>query len=261
MQCQVENGIPNFGSLGIERIPDDGVIELTCDRGHHTWMLLQQAKYEILSEVAVTALCDGYYREAVGSFASALERLYEHYIDVVCRARNIGREAFAAAWKPLRKYSERQLGAFSMLYLIETGQPFSLLAEKHVTFRNEVVHAGVIPDRKQAVVYGQAVGDCAAPLIAELHSARYAEIQQNLIKERLRERSERARRVGAPHSTQFLATPFSFNGSSTGFDLESLLTERGKRPDMAKAVAESHAFARTLAAMFAAPAEPPVKGD
>jgi len=261
MQCQVENGIPNFSSLGIERIPDDGVIELTCDRGHHTWMLMQQAKYEILSELAVTALCDGYYREAVGSFASALERLYEHYIDVVCRARSIDREAFATAWKPLRKHSERQLGAFCMLYLIETGQPFSLLPEKQVAFRNEVIHAGVIPDRKQAVVYGQAVGDCAAPLIAELHSARYAEVQRNLIVERLRERSERARGVGALHSTQSLVTPFSFNGPSTGFDLESLLAERATLPDMAKAVAESHAFARTLATMFAGAADPLAKED
>ena len=55
MQCQVENGIPNFASLGVQRIPDDGVIELTCDRGHHTFMLIQQAKFEILSELAVTA--------------------------------------------------------------------------------------------------------------------------------------------------------------------------------------------------------------
>lgn len=173
MQCQAENGIPNFSSFGIERIPDDGVIELTCDRGHHTFMLIQQAKYEILSELAVTALCDGYYREAVASFASALERLYEHYVAVVCRARGTDHAAFAAAWKPLRKASERQLGAFSMLYLVETGEAFSLLADKHVSFRNNVIHAGLIPDRNETVVYGQAVGDCAAPLIALLHSARY----------------------------------------------------------------------------------------
>jgi hypothetical protein len=248
MQCLVETGKPNFASVDIALIPDDGAIELNCDRGHHTWMLLQQTKYEILSEVAITALCDGYYREAVVSFASALERLYEHYVHVVCRARNIDREVLAAAWKPLRKLSERQLGAFSMLYLIETGRPFSFLGEKHVAFRNEVVHLGIIPDRKQAVAYGQAVGDCATPLIAELHSARYAEIQEVLIKERLDDRSELARKAGSPHSTEFLSTPLSFNPSLTGFDLESLLVERATRPDMAGTVAESHSYAQTLAA-------------
>lgn len=261
MQCQVETGVPNFESLGIERIPDDGVIELTCNRGHHTYMLIQQTRYELLSELAITALCDGYYREAVASFASALERLYEHYIEVVSRSRGIARDVFVAAWKPLRKLSERQLGAFSMLYLVETGQPFLSLPEKHVSFRNEVIHAGIIPDRKRAIAYGQAVGNCAAPLIAALHTPRYSEVQKNLIVERLRERSEQARAVGASYSTQYIVTPFSFNDSSTGFDLESLLAERAKRPDMAKAVAESHAFAQTLAALFAGPGTPDATED
>jgi hypothetical protein len=40
-----------------------------------------------------------------------------------------------------------------------------------------------------------------------------------------------------------------------------LLAERAKRPDMAKAVAESHTFAQTLAAMFSGPADPPAKED
>lgn len=261
MQCQVENGIPNFSSLGIARIPDDGVIELTCDRGHHTFMLIQQARYEILSELAVTALCDGYYREAVASFASALERLYEHYVDVVCRSRGIDRGAFVAAWKPLRRSSERQFGAFAMLHLIETGQPALPLADKHVSFRNDVIHAGIIPDRKEAVAYGQAVGDRAAPLIVALHSARYSQAQRSLIVERLRERSERARAIGTRYSTQSMATPFSFNASTTAFDLESLLAEREKRPDMTTAVAESHARARTLAAMSPALVNPPKKED
>jgi len=247
MQCQVENGAPNLGSFGMERIPDDGVIEVICDRGHHTFILIQQAKYEILSELAVTALCDGYYREAVASFASALERLYEHYVDVVCRARGIDRAAFTAAWKPLRKASERQLGAFTVLYLIENGEAFPLLADKHVSFRNNVIHGGMIPDRNQAVAYGQAVSDCAAPLIALLHSARYKEARQSIIFDNLREKSQRALEAGVRHSTQSMHTPFSYNGSSVGFDLEAVLVERAKRPNIDDTVTASHALARLLA--------------
>jgi hypothetical protein len=247
MQCHVENDFPNLGSFGVERIPDDGVVELTCDRGHHTFILIQQAKYEILSELAVTALCDGYYREAVASFASALERLYEHYVDLVCCAESVNRTAFVEAWKPLRKRSERQLGAFAILYLLETGKAFSLLAEKHVNFRNDVIHAGMIPDRDKAVGYGQAVGDCAAPLIALIHSARYQEARHSLISQALREKSQRALAAGARHSTQSLATPFGFDGSAASFDLQAILAERAKRPDMDKTVTEAHTLARLLA--------------
>jgi hypothetical protein len=246
-QCQVENaGIPNFASLGVARIPDDGVIEVTCDRGHRTFTIIQEAKYEILSELAVTALCDGYYREAVASFASALERLYEYYVDVVCRERKIAPAAFAAMWKPLRKLSERQLGAFSLVYLIEIGSAFPLLADKHVKFRNDVIHAGVIPTFDEAVAYGQAVGDCAAPLITLLHSERYEESRRAEILERLQTRSAKAQKVGARHSTQSIVTPFSFDPISTGFDLEAILKERTKRPDMNQAVAESHVLAALL---------------
>jgi len=246
MQCQVENGIPNFASLGVARIPDDGVIEFTCDRGHRTFTIMQEAKYEILSELAVTALCDGYYREAVASFASALERLYEYYVDVVCRHHKIDPAAFAAAWKPLRKASERQLGAFSILYLTETGSAFPLLADKHIKFRNDVIHAGIIPTLDEAVTYGQAVGDCAAPLIALLHSERYEETRRAAVFDGLRTRSTKTRKTGARHSTQSITTPFSFSPTSTGFDLEAVLKERAKRPDMKQAVAESHALAALL---------------
>ena len=246
MQCQVEKGIPNFSSLRVERIPDDGVIELNCDRGHRTFTIIQQAKYEILSELAVTALCDGYYREAVASFASALERLYEHYVAVVCRARGINDSEVVAAWKPLRKLSERQFGAFAILYLIENGEAFKLLPDKHMSFRNDVIHGGMIPDRTQALTYGQAVGDCAAPLILLINSGRYKDARQSLIFDSLREKSKRALQAGVRHSTLSIATPFGFGNSSIGFNLEALLVERTKRPDMESAVAESHALARLI---------------
>ena len=241
MQCQSEDGVPNFRSYSVELIPDDGVIEVTCDRGHHTFIIITEAKYEILSELAVTALHDGYYREAITSFASALERLYEYYIRIACRARGIDHATFTAAWKPLRKASERQLGAFAFLYLLENGGAFPLLGDKYVSLRNNVVHEGIIPDRKEAVTYGQAVGDCAAPLIALLHSARYEEARIFTMFDNIREKSQRALTAGVRYSTQSMLTPFSYNGSTTGFDLEALLAERARRPNMDDAIRELRA--------------------
>ncbi len=256
MQCQADTGVPNFGSFGLARIPDDGVIEVTCDRGHLTYNLIQEAKHEILSELAVSALQDGYYREAIASFASALERLYEHFVDVACRARNVDREAFLSSWKPSRKASERQLGAFSLVYLIETGQATQLLPDKQVSFRNNVIHAGMIPDRDQAVAYGQAVGDCAWPLIELLHSERYERARSDFIFDSLREKSKRAEEVGARYSTQTIATPFGFNTTARKFDLETVLAERAARPNFDEAVTQSHAIARFIAGLMAGADEP-----
>jgi hypothetical protein len=229
---------------------------MTCDNGHQTFTIIQQVKYEILSELAVSSICDGYYRESVASFASALERLYEHFVEVACRARCIGNEEFSAAWKPLRKSSERQLGSFAILHLVETGRPAALLANKHVSFRNSVIHAGVIPDRSQAVAYGQAVGECAEPIIALLRTERYQEAQRCLIFDSLRERARKAQSLGARHSTLSMSTPFSFVDGAKPFDLEKLLIERANRPSMDEAVAQSHALARLIELFQASQPQP-----
>lgn len=247
MQCQVESYTPNFSSFGIKRIPDNGVIELTCDRGHRTFILMQTAKYEILSDLAVTAICDGYYREEVASYASALECLFEHYVNVVCRSHSINPDDIEAAWKPLRNSSERQFGAFAMLYLSETGKAFSTLDTKYINFRNKVIHQRFIPGHKETLDYGQAVGNCAAPLIALLHSPRYEKAQQAFFSDSLREKAKQAIKVGARHSTQWMATPFGGKNISAGFDLNAALAERAMQPDIDSTVAESYAFARLLA--------------
>ena len=201
MQCQLEGGIPNFASLGIQRIPDDGVIELTCNQGHHTFLLIQQAKFEILSELAVTALYDGYYRDAISSFASALERLFEFYIDIVCRTDGISRKDFVKAWKPLRKLSERQIGALALVYLVENQTPFDFLPDKHIAFRNDVIYNGKFPDRAESIMFGQAVADCALPLLVALHSDRYSEARhQSMFEGLTRNRKELGKSVlGSAH--------------------------------------------------------------
>ena len=50
-----------------------GVYRFICHRGHENHMCLQEMKFEILSEMGINALADGYYREAIVAFASCLE--------------------------------------------------------------------------------------------------------------------------------------------------------------------------------------------
>lgn len=73
MKCLQELERPDewFGRVEFR---DDGCYEVVCRRGHSTVTLLQEEKYEVLFEIGVNAILDGYYREAVASFAASLER-------------------------------------------------------------------------------------------------------------------------------------------------------------------------------------------
>lgn len=147
---------------------DDGRYEIMCPKGHSSITLLQQQKFEILFDIGAYAIVDGYYREAVSSFTSALERFYEFYIKVLCISRNIDWSNTQDAWKEVSNQSERQLGAFIFLHLQETRTKPTLLSNNKIKFRNEVIHKGKIPSREQATEYGQAVLDVVRPLLKKL---------------------------------------------------------------------------------------------
>ncbi len=61
----------------------------TCENGHKQTVLLQQQKFEMLFEVGANAILDGYYREAVSSFASSLERAYQFFSTVCLIERGV----------------------------------------------------------------------------------------------------------------------------------------------------------------------------
>ncbi|WP_372378321.1 hypothetical protein ACBZ91_04175 [Vibrio natriegens] len=102
-------------------IHDSGVHEITCPIGHEYSVVLSAAKYEILFDVGMNALNDGYTRESVSSFASSLERFYEFFINFQILNCGISQELADKAWKTVSNQSERQLGAFTYLYLVSFG--------------------------------------------------------------------------------------------------------------------------------------------
>ena len=83
-----------------------------CPSGHHIHVALGNQKFELLFESAALALLDGYRREAIAGFSSALERFYEFYIQVIVHKNMIFGDSFSKTWKELSSRSERQLGAF-----------------------------------------------------------------------------------------------------------------------------------------------------
>lgn len=141
---------------GYAEMDDDGIVEVTCPRGHHCFIVRQAPRFEVLFDFGALALRDGFYREAVTSFNVSLERAYEFLIREVTRPVRQG-VAFKDAWKGLKKQSERQLGAFLILYLQETGKVWEHIPEDDIGFRNRCVHQGYLPKRREAIDFGKLV--------------------------------------------------------------------------------------------------------
>ncbi|MDO6762954.1 hypothetical protein [Agarivorans sp. 1_MG-2023] len=149
-------------------IHDSGVHEITCPRGHDYSVVLSAAKYEILFDVGMNALGDGYTRESVSSFASSLERFYEFFIKFQIDNNGISPTLAEQAWKIVSNQSERQLGAFTYLYICSLDKIPPELSTKDRGFRNKVIHKGYIPDVDEALGFGKIVYNHITTVISEL---------------------------------------------------------------------------------------------
>jgi hypothetical protein len=179
---------------------DEGFVKLHCENGHHTLMTINAHKFELLAEVGMNAIVDGYRREAVSSFSSALERFQEFYIRVAATSKNLPVETVNAAWKPVSRQSERQLGAFIFVHTLTEGTPPPMLASKCAEFRNDVIHKGAIPTEQEATNYAQAVIDVINPTLGILR-AQHASAVRKLENARL---AEGAFRRSTEPAQQFL---------------------------------------------------------
>lgn len=144
--------------MPVARPSDDGKYEVRCAAGHVSTVIVDNVKFELLFEMGLNALVDGYPREAVSSFASALERFYEFYWNTVVAFYSIPCEQADAAWKAVAKLSERQLGMYVTAGLLLTKQcPTLLNPNQEVKFRNNVIHSGYIPTTDEATAFGDVV--------------------------------------------------------------------------------------------------------
>jgi hypothetical protein len=177
MECQIQDGVPSgFTLVGYQ---DSGRYEFTCSKGHKTVTILQAQKFEVLFEIGANAINDGYYREAVSSFASSLERFHEFSVRVLLLKMQPDKpNLFDETWKPMNDLSERQSGAFIATWSVHYGEAPSMLSGNDVNFRNKVIHKGKIPTRGEAVGFGQRALDLARKQISNLRSDCENEIRQ-----------------------------------------------------------------------------------
>lgn len=152
-------------------VRDDGRYETTCSEGHTTVTLLQQLTFEILFEIGANAIADGYYREAISSFQSSLERFYEFSIRVILsEKKNLSADIVDQSLKNVSKMSERQFGAFVFLWLGRFGEMPTVLPNTSTKLRNAVIHNGKIPSREEAIQFGDVALNLIRPKIEKLKS-------------------------------------------------------------------------------------------
>ena len=94
---------------------DSGRYVVPCEHGHRDIQVLGQQKFEILFEIGANAILDEYYREAVSSFTSSMERTFEFFLKVVFFDKKM-HEQMNLVWKQMSNQSERQLGAFVSIH-------------------------------------------------------------------------------------------------------------------------------------------------
>jgi hypothetical protein len=245
MACFKEDGRPSDEAVSVE-LRDDGLYSVSCSRGHNTVTAIQEQKFEVLFDLGAMALLDGYPREAISSIAAALERFLEYYVRVIALKHNLSEEVIVAAWRPLSRQSERQLGAFLLAYLLENGTPVEPLVfdarpvidgrargetPPWAEFRNRVVHQGYIPTTVEALAYGDLVYQWIYRLIFELKkSCSDAMTRATFLHVR------RANQIGGGTTVATMSIP----------TLISLVRADAPKPDLAAALADLEKYRRWL---------------
>jgi len=150
LQCKIGYA----DEIPLSELTDDHTYEVRCSNGHKSRIWLQNNKFELLFDSACLAINDGYNFEAVASLAAAFERFLEYYIKIILIKNNIPSKEIHESWKQVSRQSERQLGGFIFLYLMENNKSLQLIQNWH-EFRNKVLHRGFIPSIEDVKLQGE----------------------------------------------------------------------------------------------------------
>ncbi len=219
-----------IGTWFVETIREDGLYTGKCPKGHDLLLATQTLPHELLFEIALNAISDGYYREAVSSFTASMERFFEFAIRVIARKHNVPDERFSEAWRPVSKQSERQLGGYVFMYLIEFGEAPPLLSNKMTELRNDVVHKGKLPTRQEALAFGSAIYSLILDSVRRLRETSVDQVNRVMGDHVARI----AEKMGSVYPRTFQVTSTALNiidDLSSGYKpFEQIAAERGIAP-------------------------------
>ena len=141
----------------VYELMNDGVYTVQCPKGHTGNVVLKNLHFELLFDLGINAIGDGYYREAVASITASLERYYEFFVKTVWHAQGVPFEIVDKNWKEMSNQSERQLVAYIVSYSYSFGDVAPLMTNSMTKFRNSVIHKGEFPTREKTIEYAGAV--------------------------------------------------------------------------------------------------------
>jgi hypothetical protein len=153
-------------------LTDDHRVNARCERGHEFPALISNPRHELLFEMSLRALSDGYLREAVMNASAALERCLEFFA-VSALVPEPGPIEEGKGWpimadeqeavlglrarlrKQWGKQSERQVGAFLFAHAQLCGDlpKWCAALSERAKLRNSVVHGGQIPTADETLDY------------------------------------------------------------------------------------------------------------
>ena len=165
--------LPQFLTAELD---DSGVAYFTCPEGHRGATVVQLLKLEMLFQSGCMALVEGFTMEAVAALAASLERTFELYIRVICRKQGLQTNSIDDLWSQVGKQSERQLGAFHVLYALENETGFKY-PNSRAAFRNKVIHQGYIPSSEKTLKYAEWVRGRIAHLLGNLKETASSELE------------------------------------------------------------------------------------
>lgn len=191
----------------LAEINDENLYEFICPRNHKSFRQLSEEKFVLLFDLGALALLDGYAKEAVSTFASAYERFVEYCIKVICISKSAEDAFFLKTWKTMIKQSERQVGAFYILQLLEFGETKFIIPDKWINFRNKVIHQGYIPKSEEAIDYGEYILSLIDLILIELKNKN----PESLTKASLLRISENGNKIGKNVSISTSSMPTIIN--------------------------------------------------
>ena len=166
-------GIDNLPPIysDVNELLNNGVYTVNCSKGHKGKVVLNNLNFELLYDLGINAIGDRYYREAIASMTSALERFYEFFIKTTWRIKGVSYEVIDNNWKEMACQSERQLGAFVVAYSVLFGGAAPVMGNNAKNFRNSVIHKGEIPTREKTIDYAKTVLELIDGPLGELQNA------------------------------------------------------------------------------------------
>ncbi|PCK33673.1 hypothetical protein [Pseudoalteromonas piscicida] len=161
-----------------QQLDDSCIHPITCPEGHLFAMVFNGSKFEVLFDIALNAISDGYFREAVSSFSASLERFFEFFINYVMYQNLKGNSEFDKAWRSVKNQSERQLGAYIFVYLYKYSSFPCILTQEQSNFRNKVIHKGYIPTKQEAIDFGEVVYTCIMEVIKKIEQGEERQLSE-----------------------------------------------------------------------------------